>query len=203
MEIIREIGFQVIEILTLIFGILGMTFSAMLVFAPNLTRGLSNILNRNVDVNKRIGFLDKNIEISEFFYSHNVGIGLLIIAGSVFVLFFFYFSLDPARFTKIFFDSPNQAFWGEIVMALILWVGKITCLAGLIFGSLLLLKPNKMKRLENKLNSWFEIKPLVEKLDQSNSNLEYFFFRHSLPVGLTGAVLSFLILSLSITNLLD
>ena len=89
----------------------------MLVFAPNLTRDLSNILNRNVDVNKKIGFLDKNIEISEFFYSHNVGIGLLIIAGSVFVLFFFYFSLDPAKFTKIFFDSPKQAFWGEIVIA--------------------------------------------------------------------------------------
>jgi hypothetical protein len=203
MEIIREIGFQVIEILTLIFGVLGMTFSAMLVFAPNLTRDLSNILNRNIDVNKKIGFLDKNIEISEFFYSHNVGIGILIIAGSVFVLFFFYFSLDPAKFTKIFFDSPKQAFLGEIVIALILWVGKIACLAGLIFGSLLMFTPNKMKRLENKLNTWFEINPFVEKLDQSNRNLEYFFFRHPLPVGLTGAVLSFLILSLSITNLLD
>ena len=203
MEIVREIGFQVIEILTLIFGILGMTFSAMLVFAPNLTRDLGNILNRNVDVNKKIGILDKNIEISDFFYSHNVGVGSLIIAGSVFVLFFFYFSLDSTKFAIIFFNSPKHAFWGEIIIATILWVGKFTCLVGLIFGSLLMFAPNKMKRLENKLNFWFEIKPLVEKLDQSNSNLDYFFFRHPRAFGLIGAVLSFLILLLSIINLLD
>ena len=130
MEIIREIGFQVIQILTLIFGVLGMTFSAMLVFAPNLTRGLSDILNRNVDVDKKIGLLDKNIEISEFFYRNHVKVGSLIIAGSFFILFFFYFSLDMAKFTKLFFDSPRQAFWGEIVVAASLWVGKFTCLAG-------------------------------------------------------------------------
>lgn len=203
MEIIREIGFQVVEILTLIFGVLGMTFSAMLVFAPNLTRDLGNILNRNVDVNRKIRILDKNIEISDFFYSHNVGVGFLIIAGSVFILFFFYFSLDMAKFTKIFFDSPKQAFWGEIIIASILWAGKITCLAGLLFGSLLMFAPTKMMRLERILNSWFEVQPLVEKLDQSSRSLDYFFFRHPRSVGLTGTVLSLLILSLSIINLLD
>ena len=41
MEIVKEIGLQVIEILTLLFGILGMTFSAMLMFSPNLTQSLS------------------------------------------------------------------------------------------------------------------------------------------------------------------
>lgn len=203
MEIIREIGFQVVEILTLIFGVLGLTFSAMLVFAPNLTRDLGNILNRNVDVNRKVRILDKNIEISDFFYSHHVGVGFLIIAGSVFILFFFYFSLDMAKFVKIFFDSPKQAFWGEIIIASILWAGKITCLAGLLFGSLLMFAPAKMMRLESILNSWFEIQPLVEKLDQSSRNLDYFFFRHPRSIGLTGTVLSFLILSLSIINLLD
>ena len=152
MEIITEIGFQVVEILTLIFGVLGMTFSAMLVFAPNLTRDLGNILNRNVDVNRKVRILDKNIEISDFFYSHHVGVGFLIIAGSVFILFFFYFSLDMAKFAKIFFDSPKQAFWGEIIIASILWAGKITCLAGLLFGSLLMFAPAKMMRLESILN---------------------------------------------------
>lgn len=203
MEIIREIGFQVVEILTLIFGVLGMTFSAMLVFAPNLTRDLGNVLNRNVDVNRKIRILDKNIEISDFFYSHHVAVGFLIIAGSVFILFFFYFSLDMAKFTKIFFDSPKQAFWGEIIIASILWAGKITCLAGLLCGSLLMFAPAKMMRLESILNSWFEIQPLVEKLDQSSRNLDYFFFRHPRSIGLTGTVLSFLILLLSIINLLD
>ena len=68
MEIVKEIGLQVIEILTLIFGILGMTFSAMLMFSPNLTQSLSNILNRNVNIDEKLSFLDKAFEITEYIY---------------------------------------------------------------------------------------------------------------------------------------
>ena len=203
MEIFREIAFQVIEILTLIFGVLGMTFSTMLMFSPKLTRNLSKVLNRNINVDEKIKFLDKDIEISDFFYSHHIWVGLVFIAGSIFVLFFFYFSMDAAKFTKMFFGSQQQVFFGEILINVILWVGKITCLAGLIFGSLLVFAPQKMKVLEKKLNSWFETDTVVDKLEQSSENVDSFFFRHPLPVGLTGAVISFLILSLSIINLLD
>jgi hypothetical protein len=44
---------------------------------------------------------------------------------------------------------------------------------------------------------------MFEKLEQSSDNVDSFFFRHPVPVGLTGAVISFFIISLSIVNLLD
>ena len=105
MEIIKEIGLQVIEILTLTFGILGMTFSAMLMFSPNMTQNLSNILNRKVNIDEKIAFLDKDIEIAQYVYGYYVVVGLLLIVGSVIVLCFFYFSLDVAKFINILFDS--------------------------------------------------------------------------------------------------
>lgn len=203
MEIIREIGLQVIEILTLIFGTLGLTFSAMLMFAPNLTRKLSNILNRNVNVEQNMRFLDKDIAMSAFFYSHHVVVGLLLMAGSALALFFIYFSMDSTNFSKIFPGSPQQVFFGEILLDSILWVGKAACAAGLIFGGMLTASPEKMKRVENKLDSWFETGSVIEKLDQSNPNVDSFFFRHPLPVGMVGAIISFMILSLSIIHLLD
>ncbi len=203
MEIIQEIGLQVIEIWTLMFGILGMTFSAMLMFSPTLTQNLSNILNRNVNVDEKISFLDKNIAITEYFYSHHVVVGLLLIFGSAFALFFFCFSLDIAKFIRVFFDSPTQVFFGEILLKSILRVGKITCLVGLFLGSLLLFAPGKMKKWENTLNSGFETGSVIKKLEQSSDNVDSFFFRHPLPVGLAGAGISFLIISLSIINLLD
>lgn len=203
MEIIREIGLQIIEILTLIFGTLGLTFSAMLMFAPNLTRKLSNILNRNVNVEQNMRFLDKDIAMSAFFYSHHVVVGLLLMAGSALALFFIYFSMDSTNFSKIFPGSPQQVFFGEILLDSILWVGKAACVAGLIFGGLLTASPEKMKRVENKLDSWFETGSVIEKLDQSNPNVDSFFFRHPLPVGMVGAIISFMILSLSIIHLLD
>jgi hypothetical protein len=203
MEIIKEIGLQVIEVLTLTFGILGMTFSAMLMFSPNLTQNLSKMLNRNINIDQKIAFLDRHVEVSQYFYGHHVVMGLLLIAGSAIALSFFYFSLDIAKFMNIFFDSPLQAFFGEILLASILWVGKITCLAGLFFGTSLMFAPTKMKQWEKKLNSWFETKSMFEKLEQSSENVDSFFFRHPIPVGLTGAVISFFIISLSVINLLD
>ena len=125
MDIIKEIGLQVIEVLTLTFGILGMTFSAMLIFSPNLTQNLSNILNRNINLDEKIAFLDRDIEISQYFYGHHVVMGLLLLAGSAIALSFFYFSLDIPKFVKIFFDSPHQVFFGEILFESLLWIGKI------------------------------------------------------------------------------
>ena len=203
MEIIKEIGLQAIEVLTLTFGILGMTFSAMLMFSPNLTQNLSKMLNRNINIDQKIAILDRDVEVGHYFYGHHVVMGMLLIAGSAIALSFFYFSLDIAKFINIFFESPHQVFFGEILLASILWVGKITCLVGLFYGSLLMFAPIKAKHWEKKLNTWFETRSLFEKLEKSSENVDSFFFRHPIIVGLTGAVISFFIISLSIINLLD
>ena len=202
MEIIWDIGLQTIEILTLIFGILGMTISVLLLFSPNLAKGLSNILNRNVDVDKKLEYLDKEIEITEYFYKHNTVMGALLIAGSVFCLFFFFFLLDINKFTGILFGYQKHIFVAEVVMKSVVWVGKIGCLVSLICGFLLVFAPDTMRRLENKLNSLFETKSVLEKLDRSTHDLDAFFFRHTTVVGLIGTVISLFLISLSIINLL-
>jgi hypothetical protein len=202
MEIFWEIGIQSIEILTLIFGILGMTLSLMLLFSPRLARSLSNILNRSINVDKGIEFLDKNIEISDFFYNHHFAMGLLIMAGSVFSLFFFFFSLDVSKFAGIFFGSRANLITAELIVSTISWIGKIGCLTGLVFGLMMAIKPDLLRRIENTLNSLFETKSMIDKLDKSSHDMDTFFFRHPVAVGLTGAVLSFFLISLSIINLL-
>jgi len=202
MEIFWEIGMQSIEILTLIFGILGMTLSLMLLFSPRLARSLSNILNRSINVDRGIEFLDKNIEISDFFYNHHVAMGLLIMAGSAFSLFFFFFSLDLSKFAGIFFGDRADQFTTELIMSTVTWIGKIGCLSGLVFGLMMAVKPDLLRRIENTLNSLFETKSMIDKLDKSSHDMDTFFFRHPFAVGLTGAVLSFFLISLSIINLL-
>jgi hypothetical protein len=202
MEIFWEIGMQAVEILTLIFGILGMTLSLMLFFSPTMARSLSNILNRSIDVDKSIEYLDRHIEITDFFYSHHIVVGLLLVAGSVFCLFFFFFSFDIPKFTGIFFASRANTFPAELIVSSISWVGKIGCLAGFVCGLMLVFVPNLMQRIESKLNSWFETKPMIDKLDKSSHELDTFFFRHPVAVGLTGAVISFFLISLSVINLL-
>ena len=202
MEIFWEIGLETIEILTLVFGIMGMTLSLMLMFSPRLTQNLSNILNRSINVEKRLEYLDKDIQISDFFYSHHIAVGLILVAGSAFSLFFFFFSLDVSKFTGIFFGSRSNLFAAELVVSTITWIGKIGCLAGLFIGLLMAFKPDILRSIESRLNSWFETKPMIEKLDKTSHDMDSFFFRHPIAVGLIGAVISFFLISLSIINLL-
>lgn len=203
MEIFWEIGIQTIEILTLIFGIMGMTLSLMLLFAPHLAQNLSNVLNRSINVDKGIEYLDKGIEVSEFLYKHHIAMGMLLVAGSAFAIFFFFFSLDVPKFAEIAFGSKANSFSVELFLNTITWIGRIGCLAGLIFGLMMVFVPQLMRRIESKLNSWFETGSVIEKLDKSSHDVDSFFFRHPVAVGLIGAVLSFLVVSLSIINLLD
>jgi hypothetical protein len=202
MEIFWEIGIQTIEILTLVFGVMGMTLSLLLLFAPHLARNLSIVLNRSINIDKSVEYLEKDIEISEFLYKHHTTMGMLLVAGSAFSLFFFFFSLDVPKFAGIFFGSPANAFPAELIVSALTWIGKIGCLAGLLCGLLLMFVPERMKRIESKLNSWFETKTMIDKLDKSSHDMDSFFFRHPVAVGLTGAVLSFFLVSLSIINLL-
>lgn len=203
MEIFWEIGLQTVEILTLIFGVMGMTLSLMLLFAPRLARNLSNVFNRSINVDKRIEYLDKEIEISDFLYGHHILVGILLVAGSLFTLFFFYFSLDISKFAGIFFGSRADGFTAELAVRTMAYIGRIGCVAGLVSGLLMVFWPDKMKRIETKMNSWFETRSMFDKLDSSSHDMDSFFFRHPVAVGLTGAVMSFFLISLSIINLLD
>ena len=203
MEIFWEIGIQTIEILTLIFGIMGMTLSLMLLFAPHFAQNLSNVLNRSINVDKSLEYLEKDIDISEFIYNHHIIMGMVLVAGSAFSLFFFFFSMDVSKFSGIFFGSQAHASSAEMTVSAITWIGKIGCLAGLLCGLLIMFAPETMKRIESKLNSLFETKTMIDKFEKSSHDVDSFLFRHPVAVGLTGAVMSFFLVSLSIINLLD
>ena len=202
MEMLQEIGLQTIEFLTLTFGILGMSISLMLLFSPSLTQSLSHLLNRSIDVDKRIKYVDKEIQITEFFYGHHITMGTLLVAGSAFALFSVFFSLDLLKFVGILFGPGANMDITALIVITLTSIGKIGCLAGLVFGVMLVFKPDLLKRIDNQMNTWFTAKSWFDKLDQSNHNVDTFFFRYPVTVGLTGAVISSFLIALSIINLL-
>ena len=93
MQIVWDIAIHTVEILTLLFGILGMAFSLLLLISPRLTRTIGKFFNRNISVESKINILDKNIQTETIIYSHHIIFGLCLFAGSIFVLIFFFFNL--------------------------------------------------------------------------------------------------------------
>jgi hypothetical protein len=203
MQIFQQIGLQAVEILTLVFGILGMTFSLILLLSPNLTRSISNVFNRSINIDKKIAYLDKDLQLDSFIYGHNMLFGLCLMAGSVFSLIFFFFKLDISSFANIFFIPGKYLSTNEIIFNAVTWIGKIACFFGIACGFMLLVAPYKMKNIENKMNSWIETRHFFDKLDESNRELDAVMYRHPVPFGLVGLIISFFIIILSILNLLS
>ena len=202
MDIFWDIALQTVEILTLLFGVLGMAFSLLLLISPRLTKTVGSFFNRSINVEPKINILDKDIETETLIYGHHVVFGLCMVAGSVFALIFFVFNLDIANFTNVFIVSRKYLTILEIVFFAFVWIARVACVLGVVFGGFLLFAPDRMRGVEKKVNIWFETRGIFSKLDQTGPELDVFLFRHPFFFGLTGALLSFLIITLSVVNLL-
>lgn len=202
MEIFWGIAFHTVEILTLLFGVFGMAFSLLLLFSPRLTRTVGEFFNRSINVEPKLSLLDKDIKTDSFIYGHHVIFGLCMVAGSVFALIFFIFNLNMSNVASVLIGSQKYFITLEIVFSAFAWVARIACVLGIVFGVLLLFAPDKLRRIDGKMSTWFETRGIFEKLNRNIPQADAFFFRHPFFFGLTGALLSFIIIILSVVNLL-
>ena len=108
MQIIWDILLQTVEILTLVFGILGLAFSLMLTFSPAIVQNIGKMMNRSINIDKSLAFLDKDIATGHLILNHPTVAGICLIAGSVFALVFFFFRLDVSNFSMILSRQPDH-----------------------------------------------------------------------------------------------
>ena len=202
MDFFWEIALQTVNILALIFGILGIAFSLLLLISPNVTQQISKVINRSIDVDKKVSYLDKAIQTESIIYKYHVIAGVSLIVGSGFILIFIVFKLDITAFVNIFFSSPKYALINEIILNSIAIIGKLVGVSGIIIGFILLFSPGKMKKLEKKVNTWFSTQKMVSKLDENHHDIDTFIYRHSVLFGLTGLMTSILLTFLATVNLL-
>ncbi|MGD9181122.1 MAG: hypothetical protein PVF26_20925 [Desulfobacterales bacterium] len=202
MDIFWDILLNTVEILTLLFGVLGMAFSMLLLFSPRLTKTVGNFFNRSINLEPKINILDKDIKTETLIYSHHVVFGLCMVAGSLFAFIFFVFSLNVANFANVFIVSQKYFLIFEIVFYAFAWIARVACILGIVFGAFLLLAPDKMRNVDRKVNIWFETKGIFARFDQAGPELDVFLFRHPFFFGLSGVLVSFLIITLSVVNLL-
>ena len=197
-----DIALHTVEILTLLFGVLGMAFSLLLLISPRLTKTVGNFFNRNISFEPKINLLDKDIKTETLIYSHHVVFGVCMVAGSLFAFIFFVFDLNVANFASVFIVSQKYFIVFEIVFYAFAWIARVACILGIVFGAFLLFAPDKMRNVDRKVNIWFETQGIFAKLDQAGPELDVFLFRHPFFFGLSGVLVSFLIITLSIVNLL-
>ena len=202
MDFFWEIALETVGILALIFGILGIALSLLLLFSPNVTKKISNFFNLYIDVDKKVNYLDKNIQTESIIYKHHVVTGVCLIVGSGFILIFLMFKLDVANFVNIFFSSQKFASINEIILSSMAIIEKIVGVAGIIIGSILLFSPEKMKKIEKKVNTLFSTQHMISKLDETHHDIDTFIYKHAVLFGLTGLIASIFLTVLATANIL-
>ena len=204
MSIIWDIGLQALEYFTLVVGILGVLLSLMLLFAPKYTRSLSAVLNRNIDMDRKLlEFIDKDINTQNVIYRHNIISGVCLIVGSAFVLVSLLYRLDIRSFVIIFFGSGEFASPNELFVSALAMLGKVTGVAGLLFGSILLFNPDQMLKIEKTLNTWFATQDMVDKLDHTSRDIDTVVYQRPVTFGLIGLITSALLVFLALHNLVE
>ena len=83
------------------------------------------------------------------------------------------------------------------------WIGKIACMLGLLYGIGLLAAPARVHAIEKRIDAWVETRAALEKLDSEGHDIDGFLYRHPIWFGIFGAAISFLLIVLSILNILD
>lgn len=202
MELVNQILFDSLNISTLLFGISGIVLSILLLVSLNLTKHFSLFFNQYVNCEKKLEPLDKNIQTEHFLYSHNVMIGLGIIAGSVFFLVFLFFKLDIELILKLFKVSQTLLLLASVVLHSMALFGKIFGILGIIIGLLLSFAPNTLLLIEKKLNYWILTKPLEEKLNELHKDTDTICFLHPIVIGTIILISSAFLTVLSILNII-
>jgi hypothetical protein len=202
MHIIWEICLQALEIFTLVVGILGVALSLMLLFAPKFTQAFSLLLNRNIDMDRKIlEFVDKDIDTQNIVYRHNIISGVCLIVGSAFVLVSLLYRMDIKSFVLVFFGSGEFTSTNEMFVSALAMLGKVTGIAGILFGSILLFNPDVMLKIEKRLNTWFATQTMLDKLEHTSRDIDTVVYQRPITFGLIGLITSVVLVFLAFHNL--
>jgi len=194
MEILWQICLRTAEISILIFGIMGSAVSILLLFSPDRIRAVRSWFDRIYNMDQQITDLNRYIKTDKITYHHHIIFGICLVVGSGFVLIFLFFRINSINYPSLF---------TEILINSLVVLGKITGFVGIILGFLLVFMPDQMKILENRMNSWVDTQPLVDKLNEFHPGLDDILLRYPFAFGIAGLTASLIIIALSFIGLLS
>jgi len=200
MDFLWSILLQTDKILTPVFGILGLGFSILFLVSPERTQSLSNALNRRIELDNKITYVDKSFEIGDATHTNSLVIGVCLLVGSSVSVFFLFYRFEPSGYVAVFPILGQHLYVTQLILPTVAWCLKAACLIGIVIGLYLVLSPGILREFEARMNSWFETQSAVGRIDKSSIDADVFFLRHRVVFGIVGLSLSALIILLSILS---
>lgn len=168
-------------------GVAGLLGGATLVMSPSWLLHASKRANRWISTRKIDHMLEQVIKVDRWFYRHHRVSGSLLLAGALFLIYFFTMRLNKvtilAELSKVAIISP--AFTDALLDATVLSI-----LLGAVFALLvslfLLVRPSMLRGFELEANKRISLRRALRPLAIGRLGVEEYVFQN---VRLAGAVL--------------
>lgn len=172
-------------ILLVIGSMSGLLVGALLIFRPQHFQAISALLNRWISTRTLDKSLERSFSLDPWLYRYRRFTGMLVLLGSLFVLFYFTVQLDRAAtiegLAKHFHYYPSIV--GGFLDALVLssLVGAVCA----VFVALsLMFRPSLLRGFEESANQWLSLRKALKPLEIPRDNMERYVERHTRQIGI-------------------
>jgi hypothetical protein len=181
-ESVKNLLWHDLAIFLLLGALLGILLGSLLIAKPRIVERLNRLANRWVSTRNISRWLDHSISIEHWFYHRHRAIGLIIVAGAIYILIYFGMLFDKAyTLERLSGNFPAQLLDG-LIDALVLG-SLIGGAVALIVGLFLWLRPSLLRGMEDEVNLWVSTRRVTRMLDVPHGQMERFIARHAQRMG--------------------
>jgi hypothetical protein len=172
-------------IIFLIIGsVAGMIVGALLLFGQGRLKILGNFLNHWVSTRRLDRPLEKRISLDPWFYRHSQLTGIVIVAGALFVLYYFSFALDRAQIAAgLAHRLAYPLALAEALLDALVLVALLGALGAVLTALFILFRPSLLRGFEGKANQWLSLRKSMKPLEVPRDNLDLYVEQHARQFG--------------------
>lgn len=173
---------RALVIFLLIGALSGVVVSLLLILKPALMERINGVANRWISMRPVSRLLDHSVSTEHWFYKHHRVMGMFIILGSGYILFYFGLLFDkPAALQHLARQIPAMLLGGLLDGLVFVFLFMAT--VALIAGFFICLRPSCLRSTEKEANLWLSTRRATRVLDVQHDQVDPFVARHARQVG--------------------
>lgn len=187
--LIGKLLFHVLLLFLMAGGIAGLFAGAALVLRPAWLLQVSRSANRWIATRQAASVLERVIKVDRWFYRHHYESGTLLLAGAVFLIYFFTARFDRLR---ILIGLSNAFALPPVITVTLLDSAVLGILLGaafaLIISLFLLIRPSMLRGFEQGANQWISLRRALKPFEIVRVGVDEYVFQN---VQMAGVLLLF------------
>lgn len=166
----------------LIFAGLGVLLGALLVLKPRAFVLLNQFASRWVSMRYVSHLFDQSFSIERWFYRHHRIMGIAVILGASYFLYYFFVAYDKAQLLLHLSLNLPAILLDGLLDAVLLGAKTGGGLAWLM-GVIILLRPSLLRGIEKQSNRWVSVRRATKVLDVPRVGLDEWVISHARSAG--------------------